>query len=84
MVTLNRIYTRTGDGGTTRLATGQTVSKSDLRVETYGAVDETNAGLGLAPLGVYRAHVVEALAGRPPDGPPGDGIDRNRLAAHVP
>ena len=42
MVTLNRIYTRTGDAGTTRLATGATVSKSDLRVETYGAVDETN------------------------------------------
>ena len=48
MVTLNRIYTRTGDQGSTRLATGQTVSKSDLRVETYGAVDETNACIGLA------------------------------------
>lgn len=51
MVTLNRIYTRAGDGGTTRLATGATVSKADRRVETYGAVDETNACLGLA-----RAH----------------------------
>ena len=50
MVTLNRIYTRTGDAGTTRLATGATVSKSNLRVETYGAVDETNACLGLARL----------------------------------
>ena len=50
MVTLNRIYTRTGDAGTTRLATGQTVSKSDLRVEAYGAVDETNACVGLARL----------------------------------
>ena len=50
MVTLNRIYTRTGDAGTTRLATGATVSKSDLRVEAYGAVDETNACLGLARL----------------------------------
>src|SRR5271154_2783311 len=48
MVTLNRIYTRTGDAGTTRLATGQSVSKADLRVEAYGAVDETNACLGLA------------------------------------
>src|SRR5882724_11457532 len=48
MVTLNRIYTRTGDAGTTRLATGATVSKADRRVETYGAVDETNACLGLA------------------------------------
>lgn len=45
---LNRIYTRTGDRGQTRLATGQPVSKADLRVETYGAVDETNACLGLA------------------------------------
>jgi cob(I)alamin adenosyltransferase len=48
LVTLNRIYTRTGDAGTTRLATGQAVSKADLRVEAYGAVDETNACLGLA------------------------------------
>jgi cob(I)alamin adenosyltransferase len=48
MVTLNRIYTRAGDKGATRLATGATVSKSDPRVETYGAVDETNACIGLA------------------------------------
>jgi cob(I)alamin adenosyltransferase len=48
MVTLNRIYTRTGDAGATRLATGQPVSKADLRVEAYGAVDELNACLGLA------------------------------------
>ena len=54
MVTLNRIYTRTGDAGTTRLATGATVSKADLRVEAYGAVDETNACLGLA-----RRHTAE-------------------------
>jgi len=50
MVTLNRIYTRTGDAGTTRLASGAQVSKSDRRVEAYGAVDETNACLGLARL----------------------------------
>jgi cob(I)alamin adenosyltransferase len=50
MVTLNRIYTRTGDAGQTRLATGQQVSKADLRVEAYGAVDETNACLGLVRL----------------------------------
>jgi cob(I)alamin adenosyltransferase len=48
MVTLNRIYTRSGDGGTTRLASGAKVSKADLRVEAYGAVDETNACIGLA------------------------------------
>lgn len=50
MVTLNRIYTRTGDQGATRLATGEPVSKADARVEAYGAVDETNACLGLARL----------------------------------
>lgn len=50
MVTLNRIYTRTGDGGSTRLATGEMLSKADLRVEAYGAVDETNACLGLVRL----------------------------------
>lgn len=50
MVTLNRIYTRTGDGGATRLASGAPVSKADLRVEAYGGVDETNACLGLARL----------------------------------
>lgn len=50
MVTLNRIYTRTGDAGTTRLASGAPVSKASLRVEAYGAVDETNACLGLVRL----------------------------------
>jgi cob(I)alamin adenosyltransferase len=43
-----RIYTRTGDGGKTRLAGGGRSSKSDLRVEAYGTVDELNATLGLA------------------------------------
>jgi cob(I)alamin adenosyltransferase len=48
VVTLNRIYTRSGDAGTTRLASGAQVSKADARVEAYGAVDEANACLGLA------------------------------------
>ncbi|WP_232629319.1 cob(I)yrinic acid a,c-diamide adenosyltransferase [Methylobacterium sp. Leaf118] len=48
MVKLNRIYTRTGDGGTTGLANGERRSKADLRVEAYGTVDETNACIGLA------------------------------------
>lgn len=48
MVTLNRIYTRTGDKGLTRLSTGQPVSKASLRVEAYGGVDETNAFIGVA------------------------------------
>ena len=50
MVTLNRIYTRTGDKGTTALANGERRSKADLRIETYGTVDETNACIGLARL----------------------------------
>ena len=50
MVTLNRIYTRTGDAGSTRLATGAPVSKASARVAAYGEVDETNACLGLARL----------------------------------
>ena len=50
MVTLNRIYTRTGDRGTTALADGQRRPKCDLRIETYGTVDETNACIGLARL----------------------------------
>ena len=47
MVTLNRIYTRTGDKGLTRLASGEPRSKADARVGAYGAVDELNACLGL-------------------------------------
>jgi cob(I)alamin adenosyltransferase len=50
VVTLNRIYTRTGDKGKTRLASGAPVSKASLRVEAYGGVDETNAVIGLARL----------------------------------
>ena len=64
MVTLNRIYTRTGDAGTTRLATGATVSKSDLRVETYGAVDETNACLGIARLHTATDPELDAMLAR--------------------
>ncbi len=47
MVVLNKIYTRTGDGGTTALGSGARVSKFALRVEAYGTVDETNACIGL-------------------------------------
>ena len=50
MVVLNKIYTRTGDSGTTALGSGQRVAKYDLRVEAYGTVDETNATIGLARL----------------------------------
>ena len=46
-VRLDRIYTRGGDAGETSLGDGQRVSKADLRVEAYGAVDELNALLGV-------------------------------------
>jgi cob(I)alamin adenosyltransferase len=45
---INRIYTRTGDAGETRLVGGQKVPKDDLRIECYGTVDELNAFVGLA------------------------------------
>lgn len=64
MVTLNRIYTRTGDAGTTRLATGQPVSKTDLRVEAYGSVDETNACIGLARVHLGADPELDAMLGR--------------------
>jgi len=48
MVKLNKIYTKTGDDGTTGLATGPRRLKSDLRVDAYGTIDETNSVIGLA------------------------------------
>jgi cob(I)alamin adenosyltransferase len=62
VVTLNRIYTRTGDDGSTRLATGQPVSKAGPRVEAYGGVDETNACIGLARL--HTAGELDAMLAR--------------------
>lgn len=50
MVKLNKIYTKTGDKGTTALGMGGRVAKSDLRIAAYGTVDETNAAVGLARL----------------------------------
>jgi cob(I)alamin adenosyltransferase len=50
MVRLNRIYTRTGDDGTTGLVDGSRVPKHAARMEAIGAVDEANSALGLAVL----------------------------------
>jgi cob(I)alamin adenosyltransferase len=50
MVVLNRIYTRTGDQGTTALGTGERIKKSALRIEAYGTVDEANAVIGIVRL----------------------------------
>lgn len=55
MVVLNKIYTRTGDGGDTALGTGERVSKASLRIEAYGTVDETNAVIG-----IVRLHTADA------------------------
>ncbi|MEN8892047.1 cob(I)yrinic acid a,c-diamide adenosyltransferase [Planktotalea arctica] len=48
MVVLNKIYTKTGDGGETALGNGTRVAKHSMRVNAYGTVDETNATVGLA------------------------------------
>lgn len=50
MVVLNRIYTRTGDDGTTALGSGARRKKYDLRVDAYGTLDEVNATIGLVRL----------------------------------
>jgi cob(I)alamin adenosyltransferase len=50
MVILNRIYTRTGDDGTTALGSGERRKKYDLRVDAYGTLDEVNAAIGIVRL----------------------------------
>lgn len=50
MVVLNRIYTRTGDDGTTALGNAERRKKYDLRVDAYGTLDEVNATIGLVRL----------------------------------
>lgn len=64
MVVLNRIYTRTGDDGSTRLASGAEVSKSDPRVEAYGTVDELNAVIGLARQHTGQDDALDDMLGR--------------------
>ncbi len=62
MVTLSKIYTKTGDGGTTRLVDNSEVRKTDVRVEAYGHVDEANSAIGLAlALGGLPPRLVEML-----------------------
>ena len=61
MVRLNRIYTRTGDDGTTGLGGGERRLKNDLRIETYGTIDETNAAIGLVRLSTQEAAAFEEL-----------------------
>lgn len=64
MVVLNRIYTRTGDDGTTALGTGERRKKYDLRIEAYGTVDETNSAIGLARLHTRDNAEIDAMLER--------------------
>ena len=65
MVKLNKIYTRTGDDGTTGLGTGERRLKSDVRVDAYGTVDAANACIGLARLHTGTGHPeIDAMLAR--------------------
>lgn len=65
MVVLSKIYTRTGDDGTTALGSGRRVAKCDLRVEAYGTLDEANAAIGVARLHTRERHaVLDAMLAR--------------------
>jgi cob(I)alamin adenosyltransferase len=64
MVVLNRIYTRTGDDGTTALATGERLPKYHVRIAAYGTVDEVNATLGLARLHTATQIDLDAMLAR--------------------
>ena len=63
MVVLNRIYTRTGDDGTTALGSGERRPKYDLRIAAYGTVDETNAAIGVVRLHLADAPALDAMLG---------------------
>ena len=64
MVVLNRIYTRTGDDGSTALGTGERRAKFDLRIAAYGTVDETNAAIGVARLHLSALTEADAVLAR--------------------
>ncbi|MBN9305871.1 MAG: ATP:cob(I)alamin adenosyltransferase [Devosia sp. 67-54] len=64
MVKLNKIYTKTGDDGTTGLVRGPRRFKYDLRVDCYGTVDEANAMIGIARLSTTSMPKVDAVLAR--------------------
>ena len=66
MVRINRVYTRKGDRGNTSLVGGRSVPKDDLRVESYGTVDELNSVLG----------IVRCFNAEKPASPRRDGFDK--------
>jgi cob(I)alamin adenosyltransferase len=63
MVVLNRIYTRSGDDGTTALGNGERRPKHDLRIAAYGTVDEANAAIGVVRLHLAEARDLDAMLG---------------------
>jgi cob(I)alamin adenosyltransferase len=64
MVKLNKIYTRTGDDGTTGLGTGERRKKYDLRIAAYGTIDEVNAAIGIARLHTANDAALDAALSR--------------------
>lgn len=65
MVRINKIYTRTGDDGTTGLGTGERRLKHDIRVAAYGTVDEANACIGMARIHTASSHPeIDAMLAR--------------------
>lgn len=61
MVKLNKIYTRTGDGGSTGLVDGSRLPKHDARMEAIGAVDEANSAVGLAAVALAGTDDAQSL-----------------------
>ena len=64
MVRLDKIVTKAGDGGKTRLVTGEPVSKASARVAAYGAVDEVNSAIGVARLHTNAKLTLDAILER--------------------
>lgn len=64
MVRLTKIYTKTGDGGRTRLGDMSEADKHDPRVEAYGTVDEANAAIGVAVAALPAGHELVAILTR--------------------
>jgi cob(I)alamin adenosyltransferase len=64
MVVLNRIYTRTGDDGTTALGTGERRKKYDLRISAYGTLDEVNAVIGITRLATAGDTLLDPMLAR--------------------
>jgi cob(I)alamin adenosyltransferase len=64
MVVLNRIYTRSGDDGTTSLGSGERRKKYDLRVDAYGTLDEVNAAIGIVRLHTGNDPQLDAMLAR--------------------